>query len=284
MGQNIAKDKFTIAEHHFQTENGSHKIYVQEWGSPSGVPILYVHGGPGYYCTDRSKAVFDPQKHRVIFVDQRGCGLSEPYGSLQENNTHKLIDDFELIREKFNISQWHLHGTSWGSTLSFVYAIHHPETIKSIITGGIFLGSKDEVDWLNKGYFRRFYPEIDEQFVKEKYNPFELARLHAATIKLDDRYTLPEKEDFDEVPAKIELHYTDNKFFLEKDHILNHAAKLIMPVEIVQGRYDMMTPPQAAWRLHQKLPNSSLHWTIAGHSSSDRANYDLTKALLLRIL
>ena len=284
MAQNITKDKFTITEHHFSTEDGLHKIYVQEWGNPEGEPVLFVHGGPGYYCTDRNKAVFDPEKHRVILVDQRGAGHSTPYGSLKENNTQKLVDDFELIRAKLKIDKWHLHGTSWGSTLSLVYAVHHPTAISSIITGGVFLGSAEEADWLNKGYFRRFYPEIDESYVKDSYTPYELTRLHTATIKLDDRYSLPETEDFDEVPAKIELHYiNDNNCFLELDFILNNAHKLNIPVDIIQGRYDMMTPPKSAYELHQKLPNSNLHWTIAGHSASDRPNYDITRALLSQI-
>jgi proline iminopeptidase len=280
----LNKDEFTITEHHFKTDDELHKLYVQEWGNPKGEPVLFVHGGPGYYCTDRNKSVFSPKKHRVIFVDQRGAGKSEPYGSLKENDTQKLVDDFDMIRRRLKIDKWHLHGTSWGSTLSLVYAINHPTIIKSIITGGVFLGSKEESDWLNKGYFRRFYPEISEKFVKKDYTPYELTRLHTATIKLDDRYALPEKEGFDEVPAKIEIHYiNNNNCFLPKDFILNNASKLTMPVEIVQGRYDMMTPPKAAYELHSKLPNSNLHWTIAGHSSSDRPNYDTTKALLSQL-
>lgn len=279
----ISQDEFTIAEHRIKTADGLHKLYVQEWGNPAGTPIVYLHGGPGYYCTDRNKAIFDPKTHRVIFLDQRGSGHSKPYGSLKENTTAKLVDDLELIRTKLKIEKWSVTGTSWGSTLALCYGVEHSSKINGLVIGGVFLGTQAEVDWLEKGEFRTFFPEIDESEVRKKYTPYQLAKLVTPTIKLDDRYRLPEQEDFDEAPIKIEQYYTENKCFLPDNYILQNAKKITMPVTIIQGRYDMMTPPKAAYTLDKKLPNSNLHWTIAGHSSSDRANYDVTKAIIAQI-
>ena len=280
MKQGLTKDKYTIAEHQLKTNDGLHELYVQEWGSPKGAPVLFLHGGPGAGCNDRQKTIFDAKKHRVVFLDQRGSGNSTPYGSLKDNTTQKLIEDIEQTRNRLSISSWVVVGTSWGSTLALCYAIKHPKRVNKIIIGGVFLGSKEEIDWLEKGHFRTFFPEVDAKVIRKKYTPYQYAKLAIPTIKLDDRYRLPDKLDFDEIPPKIELHFTKNNCFLPDNYILKNAAKLTMPVTIVQGRYDMMTPPKTAYKLNSEFPNSTLIWTIAGHSSNDRENYTAFKAIL----
>lgn len=277
----LSVDKFTIKEHRFKTNDASHTLYVQEWGNLNGAPVLFLHGGPGSGCNDGHKNYFDAEKHRVVFIDQRGSGKSRPYGSLENNTTEHLLDDIKLTRDRLEIEKWAaVHGRSWGSTLSLCYAIKYPDHIDKLIIGGIFLATKPEVEWLEKAEFRTFYPEVEEQ---KKITPYTYAKLVIPTVKIDDRYSMPDPEDFEEEKFKIELHYTKNGCFLPPDHILDNAPKLSMPVDIVQGRYDMMTPPVAAYKLHQKLQNSRLHWTIAGHAGSDRANYDVTKALLSQV-
>lgn len=288
MANFLSKDEHTIAEHQIKTTDGQHELYVQEWGNPEGTPILFLHGGPGAGCRDKHKDVFSPKKHRVILFDQRGCGRSTPYGSLKENNTQKLIEDIELIRGKLKIDKWHLHGTSWGSTLSLIYAIAHPENIASMIIGGIWLGSKEEADWLTGGQWQTFYPDAYERFrqMSKDSKDIDFFAYSSAFIqfyRLDDRYYPLDKEKYDDKPLQIEFHYLENNMFLPKDYILDNAHKLTMPVNIVQGRYDVVTPPKYAYELHQALPESELHWTIAGHSASDRSNYDTARALLSQL-
>lgn len=276
----ITSDKHTIKEHHLKTEDGKHTLYIQEWGQVKGAPILFLHGGPGNGCSDSNKAYFDPSRHHVIFIDQRGCGKSRPYGSLTANNTQSLVSDIELVRQKLGIEKWSVTGRSWGSTLALCYATEYTERIERMVIGGVFLASQTEVDWIEKGQFRTFFPEVDKQ---AEITPYAYLKLALPTLRIDDRYSMPERKDVDEAPLKIELFYTKNNCFLPENYILNNASKMKVPVDIVQGRYDMMTPPKSAYELHLRLPNSRLHWTIAGHSGSDRANYDVTKALLAQL-
>lgn len=284
----LSKDSYTISEHRLKTKDGHHTLYVQEWGNKSGVPVLFIHGGPGAGCRDKHKTVFDPDKHRVVLVDQRGSGGSEPYGSLKENNTRKLIEDFEQIRTKLGIKKWHLHGTSWGSTLALIYAIEHPEVLESLIIGGIWLCSDEEVEWLVRGEWQMFYPDAWERFNKlnknkSKVDFFAYSSAFIQYYRLDDRYYPLNKEKYDSTPLDIEFEYFKNKMFLPKDYILKNASKIKLPVAIVQGRYDFVTPPKFAYKLHKQLKNSTLHWTTAGHSASDRANHDVAKALLSQL-
>lgn len=301
----MTPDEFTIKEHTLETADGLHSLYIQEWGQPDGVPILYLHGGPGGLCNDGHKQNFNPLKHRVIFFDQRGAGRSTPYGSLEENNTQKLIDDIELIREKLEIEKLVLMGRSWGSTLALCYAIAHPEAVQAIVTGGIYLGTKAEHEYVHKGGFQHVYPEAWQKFLDKtpghyRENPgayhtnrvvngtdteasesaLVYSELISSLISIDDRIKPVNPETFDTIPIKIEVHYKSRNDFIEDNHILNNADSIKAPVYIVHGRYDLLCPPVNAYNLYNALPNSSLTWTQAGHKGSDRANYEVTKAIL----
>ena len=129
-----------------------HTLYVQEWGNPSASSTTIVlHGGPGSQFKDKHKAAFDSKIHRVIFFDQRGCGRSTPYGSLENNTTDKLVEDISKIADAFGAKTFVLHGSSWGSTLALAYALKYPERVEALVIGGIMTGSKTESDWVDKG-------------------------------------------------------------------------------------------------------------------------------------
>jgi proline iminopeptidase len=284
----LTKDNYTISEQHIKTADGFHSLYVQQWGNPKGVPILYLHGGPGVGCRDKFKSYFNPKKHLVVFLDQRGAGSSTPYGSLKENTTPKLVEDIETVRKELGIQKWHIHGTSWGSTLALCYAIKHQSNINSMVLGGIWLCSKEEIDWLVKGQYEMFYPDAWERF--NKLNPkkdeidfFAYSSAFIQFYRLDDRYYPLDPEKYDDTPLKIEFEYFKNDVYLPEGYILKNASKINVPVNIVQGRYDFVTPPKAAYELDKRLPDSEVFWTIAGHSASDRGNYDTIRALLSQL-
>jgi proline iminopeptidase len=103
-----------------------------------------------------------------------------------------------------------------------------------------------------------------------------------ALLTLDDRVYPSSYDDYDPAGIKIEAHYAANKHWLKERFILDNAPKLTLPVFLIQGRYDMICPPFAAFELHKVLPQSKLIWTVAGHSGSDRANYDVLRTILLK--
>lgn len=298
-------DTHTIQEVQLPVGDG-HELYVQLWGKKSAhTTFIYLHGGPGSGCHDGHKAYFDPAKHQVIFFDQRGCGKSMPYGSLQNNTTEDLVRDISKVADHFGIEKFVLVGRSWGSCLALAYALVNPTKVSAMVIGGIFTGSQSEIDFIEQGEFKAFFPEAWEAFLartpeKFRNNPakyhqkrmfegnekaalesaYAFAELEGSLVRLDDRHAEQDKTTFDPVSTRIEIHYTANRCFMEDEYIFTNASKLNMPVKIIQGRYDAVCKPAAAHRLHSALPNSQLTWTIAGHSSSDRANFDVTKALI----
>lgn len=286
----MLKDSYTTQELMLNVGDG-HTLYVQDWGNKDAVsPTIFLHGGPGSQVRDRHKAVFDPKMQRVIFFDQRGCGQSTPTGSIENNTTQALIEDISKIANELGLSQFNLHGTSWGSALALAYSIAHPERVANLIIGGVFTGSKSEADWIDQGHFKTFYPDVWDAYVgrtpeeyrtnPSKYHFYKIINgtaeeqklsgyaydcLESGVIKLDDRFTADDFETYDPAGIKIEMYYLSNGCFMPDRYILENTDKLTMPVYIIQGRYDMVCPPITAYELHNKLANSKLYWTLSGH-------------------
>ena len=143
-----------------------HTLYLEECGNPNGVPIVFLHGGPGGSCEPGHRRFFDPESYRIILFDQRGAGKSRPHASLENNTTPELIADLEKIREFLKIERWVVFGGSWGSTLALAYAQTHPERVMGLILRGIFLARERDVDWFFGGHAARVYPEAWEHFIE----------------------------------------------------------------------------------------------------------------------
>ncbi|WP_150464718.1 prolyl aminopeptidase [Francisella sp. XLW-1] len=276
-----------------------HTIYFEECGNPNGKPALFIHGGPGGGIQPSYRQYFNPDKYRVILVDQRGCGKSTPFAELRENATQDLIEDFEKIRKKLNIDKWMLFGGSWGSTLGLAYAQAYPDVVTELVLRGIFLGREKELSWLYQHGASMVFPDMWEKYIEpipvEQRKDF-ISAYHsiltgddeklkqqaavawsvweASTSKLFvdkksiDRYG---EDKFSLAFARIECHYFKNKLFVEEAQLLKDAHKIKdVPGVIVQGRYDMVCPAVSAWDLHKAWPKAELDIVAdAGHSISE---------------
>lgn len=279
---------------------GGHSIYFEESGNPDGLPVVFCHGGPGGGTSPQYRQFFNPEKYRIILFDQRGCGKSLPYASLENNTTWHIVSDMELLRKHFNINRWVVFGGSWGSTLALAYAEKHPSRVEALILRGIFLGTQPECDWLYQNGASNVFPEYWADFVKPiakadrgdmvsayyklltSKNP--KVRLKAAKAwaiwegsssklhidqSLRDRFAA---DDFAVAIARIECHYFINNCFLKgENQLLKNAWRIKhIPCVIVNGRYDMVCPIANAHALHLALPDAEfIIVPDAGHSMSE---------------
>ncbi len=286
-----------------------HELYIEESGSADGIPVVFIHGGPGAGCAECHRRFFDPEKYRIILFDQRGAGKSTPHANLENNTTQYLVADMEAIRKHLGIEQWVLFGGSWGSTLALVYAQAHPEKVLAMVLRGIFLCRPQEINWFYQKGASRLFPDAWQDYCRpipenERGNMVaayykrltsdnDLVRTKAAkawSIWEGRTSTLkPSKEvvsSFGNLHtavslARIECHYFMNNSFLEPNQILNNTDKIKdLPAIIVQGRYDVVCPMESAWDLHQALPASELDIIPdAGHSAMEPGIIDaLVKA------
>ncbi|TDR23492.1 prolyl aminopeptidase [Marinicella litoralis] len=290
----------------------THEIYVETCGNPAGVPVVFVHGGPGAGCGLDDRCFFDAEKYHIVLFDQRGCNRSKPLGNIEENTTQHLVQDIETIREHLNINQWVVFGGSWGSTLSLVYSQTHRDRVLGLIVRGVFFGTPEENRWLWQEGLSRFNPEAYDRYqslvpedqrdhILEVYYQMMIGgdvkqrNLAAAEMMLWEEagYTMQNYQPTLDLEnwhqGVLEAHYCVHNCFIEDRPIAENLAVLQgMPVYIVNGRYDLLCPPIKAYQLHKALPGSRL--TVvdrAGHASKEPGMVDAlvsaTDEMLLKL-
>ncbi|WP_319825229.1 prolyl aminopeptidase [Thalassovita sp.] len=275
-----------------------HKVYLEQSGNPQGLPVVVFHGGPGGGCSPAMRRYFDPKAYRIILFDQRGCGRSRPHASVQDNTTWHLVRDIELIRETLGIDSWIVFGGSWGATLALIYAQEHPDRIRALVLRGVFLATQAELHWFYGGGAGKFWPETWARFadlIPEDEQGDMIAayhrRLFSGDIPTELKYARAWAEwenalasinstghggeapgEYARAFARLENHFFTNGAFLEHDgQILDRMDRIgHIPGVIVQGRYDMICPPQGAWNLARRWPNAELKMLRnAGHALSE---------------
>lgn len=283
-----------------------HEIYWESCGNPQGIPVLFLHGGPGGGLSAVHRRFFHPAHYRIILFDQRGAGQSTPLGEICNNSTPLLIEDIERLREMLGVERWLLFGGSWGSTLALAYGEAHPERCLGFVLRGIFLFGQDEVDWFLQG-MRWFFPDVHavfaaevpveergnllQAYAKRLFSPDPAISLPAARAwaryEGSSSYLVPNADAIagftaDRVAlglARLEAHYFLHHGFLEPDQLLRNLDRIRdLPAWIVQGRYDMVCPPVSAWRLSLAWPQAKFELVpTAGHSAMEPS---ITEALL----
>jgi proline iminopeptidase len=269
-----------------------HVLYYEQLGSPEGLPIVYVHGGPGSGCTPNVRRYFDLARHRAVLFDQRAGGRSTPHAS-EEGVDWASIDmahhvaDMERLRERLDIDRWAVFGTSWGTVLGLTYAERHPERVMALVLAAVSTGTAADIDWLTV-HAGRFFPKQWREF--RDHVPRELQQLRlvdayhrllmdsdpavreAAAIawcRWEDTHAATTKS------AKANPRFADHRFrlgfarqvthcwrhssWLAPDQIVQNAIRLAgTPGWLIHGRLDVSSPLDAPWRIHQAWPGSQL--------------------------
>ncbi len=286
-----------------KTDDG-HSLYYEVSGNPDGIPVLYLHGGPGAGLSPNYKRFFDANRYRIIGFEQRGCGRSKPFGSLENNTTQHSLADIQQLRRFLGIDKWVVFGGSWGATLALLTALDDPDAVSGLILRGVFLGRQQDRDWFlsPNGGAAQLFPDFYEQFIdripeplssesicehfRAEFNaPSEVTRLSA----LKRWYVWEERLSRLSLPpgtgditshypialmtslAKLECHFLSHHCFIPENYILDNINTIShIPATIVHGRYDMICKSDAAYSLHKVWENSDLLVVPdAGHSTSE---------------
>mgnify|MGYP006398725487 FL=1 len=277
----------------------SHSLYYERVGTPGAKPAVFLHGGPGGGMAPDHRRQWDPELYDVLLFDQRGCGKSLPFAEIEHNDTWRIVEDIERLREMCGHQKWQAFGGSWGSTLALAYAQKYPDRVSELVLRGVFLARQQEKSWLYDygaseimaeqwDAFTGLIPEAERgDLVRAYYNRLtsedEATRLAAArewSLWEGHVATLLPNEDLLEsfgdpakaVPfARICAKFFLENFFLEEGELLRNVDALAgIPGIIVQGRHDICTPPGAAWALKKAWPEADL-WIVpdAGHSAGE---------------
>ena len=283
----------------FLDTGDGHSVYWERVGTKGAKPAVFLHGGPGGGCSASHRRLFDPALYDVILFDQRGCGRSTPFASLDNNTTWHLVADIERLREMIGVEKWQVFGGSWGSTLALAYAETHPERVSELVLRGIYLLTKAEMNWYYQFGVSELFPEKYEAFIAPipEAERGDLVTAYRKRLTGDDREEqlrcakawsvwegetitlLPEPSTSDQFHeaefalafARIENHYFIHAGWFEDGQLLRDAYKLKdIPCTIVHGRYDMPCPMRQAWELHKAWPKADFHPIEgAGHAYSE---------------
>ena len=283
--------------------SGGHELYFEESGNPQGKPVIFLHGGPGGGTEPRMRRYFDPSRYRIVLLDQRGCGKSTPFASLDENTTWHLVADIEALRQQLGIERWQVFGGSWGSTLALAYAETHPERVSELVLRGIFLLTPEEIRWFYQEGTSWIFPDFWQEFWEHIPAPErgDMLRAYHARLTSPDPAVqraaariwstwegrtsrlIPDPDliarfgadEFSLAFARIEAHYFVHDAWLGGGRgLLENVGKIRgIPGVIVHGRYDVVCPVKNAWDLHRAWPESELIIVPdAGHSASEPGN------------
>ncbi|NVJ60705.1 MAG: prolyl aminopeptidase [Gammaproteobacteria bacterium] len=267
---------------------GGHEIYYEESGSPDGLPVLYVHGGPGTGSVSYHRRFFDPEHFRIILLDQRGCGQSKTKDALKENTTQHLLEDMEALRETLKINKWVVFGGGWGATLALLYAQSFPGRTAGLVLHSVFLGRQQDIDWIFETGVPRLVPDYWEEFAESLHSSDRRNLLDVFTKRLegsDDlarmsaakswavwyarssllhhssawlkRFSDPHVAS---TTARIQAHFFRNSCFVDENQVLSNMDKIQdIPGIIVHGRFDLLCPLDSAWLLQNNWPAAELH-------------------------
>lgn len=279
--------------------DGHHQMYWEESGNPNGVPVLFIHGGPGAGSSPLNRRFFDPSHYRVIVYDQRGAGKSLPYGDLKDNTTPHLVADIEVLRAYLGVEQWYIFGGSWGTTLGIAYAEAHPQPCLGLILRGIFLCRRSEIEWFLWGAqalfpeeFRKLMAPLKPQertdwwtILKAYYalltDPDPEVNMAAAKVwscyegalatLLPNTNVITAYDAMALSLARIEAHYFFHDIFLPENDLLNKIDRIRhIPTVIVHGRYDVVCPIISADDVVQKWPEVDYRIIPdGGHSTTE---------------
>ncbi len=284
-----------VSENYLQVSD-AHSLYYAIYGSPTGIPVVVLHGGPGGFCSPELTRFFDLKVWKVILFDQRGALRSLPFGLLEENTPQHSIEDIEKLRNHLGIAKWVVFGESWGSALAMLYGQAHPNSCLGFILSGVFLARVEDCHHILHG-MGRFYPEAHQrmvEFIPENERSDLMKAYYRRVMDSDPAVCFSAAREFmrydficathrpsrEAVSKRLEnkmltlnlartfLHYSMNGFFLQNNQILNEIGKVSkLPALIVQGRWDAICPPEMAYSVHQKWENSAL-WLVTEGSHS----------------
>jgi proline iminopeptidase len=274
-----------------------HRLYYEQCGHPSGLPVVFLHGGPGSGCTPRQRQVFDPAIFRVVLFDQRGCGRSTTATGLSHNTSAHVVADMEALRLHLGLSRWLVVGGSWGAGLGLAYAAAHPQACLGLLMRSVFLGRRQDVDWFFQGMAPRLpqawsdltqgMPEADQaaplrwlhdqlhhasapaalqcalRWQAWEASVLRLQRVPAQGGGLTEHHALVAK-------YQLQSHYLVHDCFWDETEggLLARVAQVVglseLPMAVVHGWRDAVCRPSSALELQSRAAHCALVWVPEG--------------------
>ncbi len=265
---------------HIPVDGGS--VLYRIWGEDKpGMPVIFLHGGPGSSCYYFFKQCVLGEERPIVFYNQLGSAgsdVSDEYTTAEDVKklftVEHFVEELDTVVKYFDFDEFVILGHSWGCMLAIEYAAHKkPEELKGIILSGPYLRTETWVDDAER--LMRSLPDGDaiwdhiaECEEKGEYDA-EYARI--ADLYLDNFYSrvpgamegTPGEPDTKVVDGVSVYEYMWGKSDFSGTGTLHgrDAVPLLKEVEVpilyIAGEYDNGTP-EAAVYYRSMTPNGEI--------------------------
>jgi proline iminopeptidase len=276
-----AKPAMQAGEH--QAVVNDVRLWYKVAGQAGGVPVLFLHGGPGYnsYSFEAQAGKALEGKLKMIYLDQRGSGRSErPWTGVY--SIPAMVEDIEALRKQLGVPRLALMGHSFGGALALEYAAAYPQHVAKLVLVSAASGIPDAC-------------AARVAFLAQRY-PADLAKARAAaaerkespddcffafnSVPDDIRERVNDETMFPDMKLVAEQRAVDAKSGLRNTGELGGALwnsgflsyrftrfeRLTMPVLVLAGSEDHAIGLPAQRALAKQLPKATLaEYPGAGH-------------------
>jgi proline iminopeptidase len=265
---------------------GGCELFVEDQGS--GLPIVLLHGGPGSTHHEFHPAFDHASKFaRIIYYDQRGCGLSD-YKPEEGYTVGQAASDLDKLREKLGIEKWVVLGHSYGGFLAQYYTTIYPDHVLGlvIVCGGTGLHDKrlrgsrqwDFIEKEETEAMRRFGDEIrrkakEEDWSAEKTVAVEVFNNHVNGDWKRQSFYRPTMEEFALTALYGWKHDFDNYFnsrmssSMRKFDLKGAFVNCPIPTLIIESIWDLTWVEAKPVVLHQNHSEAVMEiFSKSGHS------------------
>src|SRR5258708_36324890 len=96
------------------------QLHVDDGGSGSGVPVLFVHGNSGNLNQWRAQLDHVRQSRRAVAFDLRGMGMSD-VPRHRGYSINAMVDDVQALTDTLHLRRFVIVGHSYGGSLGAAY-------------------------------------------------------------------------------------------------------------------------------------------------------------------
>ena len=98
-----------------------------------GIPLLCLHGGPGFPHDYLEELEGLAHERRVVFYDQLGCGRSDRPDDTSLWTVERFVEELAVVRAALGLERLHLFGSSWGGMLAMQYVLDRQPPLESLV-------------------------------------------------------------------------------------------------------------------------------------------------------
>ncbi len=241
-----------------------------------GPPLIFLHGIGGNSSNWEEQQIFFSKEYTTIAWDARGYGHSEDYdGPLNFSDFGK---DLEILLDVLNIKKAHFVGLSMGARILMDFFSVYRKRVATLTLCDCYYSF--DKNFLNPSK-RKKYIEIRQKPLLEGKTLMDIAPKIIKSLVSPSCSENVKKKIYNSLSQiRSESYLKTIKEAVNYD-VTKGLSNFNVPVQLIFGEHDVLTPPSLGELMKEKIINSSLDIIPnAGHLSNMEKPITFNKILL----